>query len=282
MEHEDGDNPDHPFNTEYEFSDVVLCVEGQKLFASKSLLALASPVFSCMFTSEFREKYEKEIHLPGKSYQTIEDLLRFMHPGIELKLSDDTAFRLLPLAEEYQIDLLKKNCEEHLVNRLETSTYTSVDFLIKCMEVSEKCRLQKLLELCMNKFETSNMQLRELDESGVSLMVKARIYKRRLERLETEREEAIIWKEMMDSVRIRLRDIVTPHDDHCRCRTEIKLRSTLQRICPYCARAWCSDNVSTESYRNSYWFFCNHKIGFHVTHDPVIRNFIEHGDISEP
>ncbi|KAL3873921.1 hypothetical protein ACJMK2_036998 [Sinanodonta woodiana] len=282
MEHEDGDNPDHPFNTEYEFSDVVLCVEGQKLFACKSLLALASPVFSCMFTSEFREKHEKEINLPGKSYQTVEDLLRFMHPGIGLKLSDDTVFRLLPLAEEYQIDRLKKSCEDHLVNEINASRYTSVDFLIKCLEVSEKCRLQKLLELCVNKFETSHMQLRELDESGVSLTVKAQIYKRRLERFETEREEAIVWKEMMDSVRVRLRDIVTPHDDHCRCRTEIKLRSTLQRCCPYCARTWCSDNVSTESYRNSYWFFCNHKIGFHVTHDSVIRNFIEHGDISDP
>lgn len=41
------------------FTDVSLLVEGQQLFTNRSLLAFASPVFSCMFTAEFKEKSEK-------------------------------------------------------------------------------------------------------------------------------------------------------------------------------------------------------------------------------
>ena len=58
-----------PFYNEDSFTDVILVVEGQQLFTSRSLLAYASPVFSCMFTAEFREKDEKvgNVQLPRPS-----------------------------------------------------------------------------------------------------------------------------------------------------------------------------------------------------------------------
>jgi hypothetical protein len=58
-------------------------------------------------------------------------------------------------------------------------------------------------------------------------------------------------------------------------RTELKLRPPLQRTCVYCSRTWCSENISTDSYRNSYWFFCNHRIGYTVANDTIIKNFLE-------
>lgn len=57
-----------PFHTEDEFTDVILVVEGRQLFTNRSLLAFASPVFSCMFTAEFREKSEKVDHEIKCSY----------------------------------------------------------------------------------------------------------------------------------------------------------------------------------------------------------------------
>lgn len=48
-----------PFFNEDTFTDVVLLVGGQQLYTNRSLLAYASPVFSCMFTAQFREKNEK-------------------------------------------------------------------------------------------------------------------------------------------------------------------------------------------------------------------------------
>ena len=51
--------PSFPFYTHDEFTDIALVVEGKELFTNKCLLAYASPVFACMFTSEFKEKNEK-------------------------------------------------------------------------------------------------------------------------------------------------------------------------------------------------------------------------------
>ena len=64
---DNGEEPDTtlkelPFYNEDTFTDVVLWVEGQQLFTSRSLLAYASPVFSCMFTAAFKEKFEKVIN----------------------------------------------------------------------------------------------------------------------------------------------------------------------------------------------------------------------------
>lgn len=50
---------DVPAFTEDDFTDIALLVEDQQLFTNRSLLAFASPVFSCMFTAEFKEKGEK-------------------------------------------------------------------------------------------------------------------------------------------------------------------------------------------------------------------------------
>lgn len=51
------------------FTDVSLLVEGQQLFTNRSLLAFASPVFSCMFTAEFKEKSEKvDVNVQSNSW----------------------------------------------------------------------------------------------------------------------------------------------------------------------------------------------------------------------
>ena len=52
--------------------------------------------------------------------------------------------------------------------------------------------------------------------------------------------------------------------------------------CVYCSRTWCSENISTDSYRNSYWFFCNHRIGYTVSNDTIIKNFLETKEFLNP
>ena len=98
-------------------TDVILEVDGKRFYTSKSLLALASPVFRCMFTSQFKEKDQAVIELPGKRQQDVYELLRFINPGVSDALEEgtDSAFRLLPLADEYQIQTLKDKCEETIL-----------------------------------------------------------------------------------------------------------------------------------------------------------------------
>ena len=47
-----------PFN-EDDFTDIALKVDDEMLYTNRSLLAFASPVFSCMFTADFKEKMDK-------------------------------------------------------------------------------------------------------------------------------------------------------------------------------------------------------------------------------
>lgn len=62
--------------------DVILEVEGIKLYVRKQVLADNSPVFKRMLESDFKEKHQKEIPLPGKRIKDFEEFLwTLYHPG---------------------------------------------------------------------------------------------------------------------------------------------------------------------------------------------------------
>ena len=71
---------ENPFTSPSCESDVVLVVEGKKLFVHKSVLSIHSPVFRTMFTADFAEKDAKEIKLPGKKYDAMVQFLLQMYP----------------------------------------------------------------------------------------------------------------------------------------------------------------------------------------------------------
>ena len=74
----------HPdFSVPDELSSVTLIVEDQKLFVHKEVLAAWSPVFKSMFISNFKEKEQKEIELPGKKMDDFVELLHCIYPPIK-------------------------------------------------------------------------------------------------------------------------------------------------------------------------------------------------------
>lgn len=75
-----------PFEANDKFSDLVLLVEGHKLYVSKTLLMIHSPVFERMFTADFKEKELREITLPEKKYSTMAALLEQIYPGTGVDL----------------------------------------------------------------------------------------------------------------------------------------------------------------------------------------------------
>ncbi|WAR19063.1 hypothetical protein MAR_000901, partial [Mya arenaria] len=238
-----------PFQTENDFTDVLLLVEDRQLYTNRSLLAFASPAIS----------------LPDKSYQAVSDMLSFLHPGVEFSLSRDNVFPLLALAEEYQVHVLKTACEDFLLQVIKDQQVPVPGFLVRCLVTAETCAMTGLQDTCISVFADPDVPLKvdlvhEVKESEeVTLATKAVIFERRLERMDEERREVEAWRAGINSVKRRLREIVYPHDDHCRCRVEVKLRHPLPRSCPYCTRTWCSDNISTDAYRNTHQFYCNHK-----------------------
>ena len=140
-----------------------------------------------------------------------------------------------------------------------------------------------MLNICVEKCANSKRLWKLAKENGnLSLEMQAKVYESRLQKLENEQDNFNIMKQRITAVIFRLKEIVQPHENHCRCRTELKLRPPLQRTCVYCSRTWCSENISTDSYRNSYWFFCNHRIGYTVSNDTIIKNFLETKEFLNP
>ena len=69
------DQPTLNFSKLWKMSDLVLLVEERKLHVHKSILAISSPVFETMMSSNFKEKNAREIPLPGKKAEEVEELL---------------------------------------------------------------------------------------------------------------------------------------------------------------------------------------------------------------
>lgn len=262
------------FNTT---SSIELVVEGERFRICKCLLAHASPVFKSMLSLDFKEKQEGEVHLPGKRWQDIKELLDYLNPGLDDTLAEgaESALRLLPLAEEYQISKLRNKCASTILQELQVKDKPQ-EFVMKCLNVSNQYCMMDILQFCVEKCAMSKSLWKLVrDAEDIPTELKAKVFEERLYILEAEREELVTAKQCMMGIKRRLNEIVTPHDQHCRCRTELKVRSPMQRTCNFCARTWCSDNVSTDSYRSSYWFLCNHRIGYSVANDAVLRNFLE-------
>ena len=68
------------FMEEWMGSDVVMDVEETSLHVHNFILSYNSTVFKKMLSSNFKEKLEKRIKLPGKSKKSIVELLTYIYP----------------------------------------------------------------------------------------------------------------------------------------------------------------------------------------------------------
>lgn len=131
-----GESPD--FSQPWEFSDVVPVVEDKKLHVHRAVLALCSPVFEKMFTSEFQEKGKNEI-----SNELIQ-LLQIIYPSVSEKPTDqikeENCRFLLQLADEYQMDAIVRRCEDYIVTTLKRTRKGIIEELI----FAQTYNLQKL------------------------------------------------------------------------------------------------------------------------------------------
>ena len=137
------------FTQPWKFSDVVLVVEGEKLHVHRAVLALCSPVFETMFTSEFQEKEKKEISLPGKKANEVKELLQVIYPTVERKppdeIKEENCPYLLSLAHEYQMAAISQRCEDFIVKIMKESFSAKKDpDIIAELVFAQKYHLKKL------------------------------------------------------------------------------------------------------------------------------------------
>ena len=117
------------FTQPWEFSNVVLVVEGEKFHVHRTVLASYSPVFKEKFMSdEFQEKGMKEIILPDKfKANEVKELLRIIYvyrteKRIPLdEINEENCHYLLCLAQEYQMAAITQRCEDFIVKIMKES-----------------------------------------------------------------------------------------------------------------------------------------------------------------
>ena len=140
--------PELDFSVPWKMSDLALVVEDKRFHVHRSILAMCSPVFDRMLSSDFREKNATEIPLPGKKADEIEEMLRAIYPYVEHRICDENSFSLLELACEYQLDRLKARCEKYFLYKNMTN-----DEALEFVVMAQRHQLSdELIQRCMSRF----------------------------------------------------------------------------------------------------------------------------------
>ena len=131
----------HYFSKPWKLSDVILLVEEEKFHVHRAVLALSSPVFEKMFSSEFQEKDKNEVTLPDKKAGEVEELLLMLYPSVaEKQITEENCYFLVNLAHEYQIEAIVRRCEDFMVELVKTRPKDCVIAMI----FAQKYELAKL------------------------------------------------------------------------------------------------------------------------------------------
>ena len=146
----EADAPAYPtdFLEPWKLSDVVLVVEDQKFHVHRSFLAVWSPVFEKMFTTEFKEKSNDEIPLPEKKATEIKQLLCMLYPSLEeIQVTEENCYFLLELAHEYRIEPIVKKCESFMAFMVKEKME---DDVLAMLIYGQKYQLKTLISACID------------------------------------------------------------------------------------------------------------------------------------
>ncbi|CAI5455764.1 unnamed protein product [Caenorhabditis angaria] len=136
-------------------SDVTFVIDGTKLYANKTYLAIHSQVFESMFSSNFKEKSETVIALEDNLDDFVE-LLEFVYPcGNPINGSNYVG--LMKLADKYAMTHVMYDCEKYLI---ETNEVNVIEKLV----ISNQYSLPKLQGACFKSF-TEIKQIEQLKQS---------------------------------------------------------------------------------------------------------------------
>ncbi|XP_041356605.1 uncharacterized protein LOC121373880 isoform X2 [Gigantopelta aegis] len=130
-------------------SDIVLIVEDKRMYVSKTILSLASPVFEDMFESDLKEIHDTEIPLPGKKYDDFLEFLLCFYPHSMKPVTFDNVDTVLPLADEFQVEYIKRKSEETLLRSVEEMALSDKE-LVHILLMADKYGLSKARAVAIN------------------------------------------------------------------------------------------------------------------------------------
>lgn len=150
------------FSQPWKLSDVVLVVEDHRLHVHRAVLALCSPVFEKMFTSEFREKDANEVPLPGKKANEVKEMLQLIYPSVTQRaISEENCYFLVKLAHEYQMEALLGRCQDSMAHKIEKKPKNKV---LADLVFAQTYRLEKLKLACVNQAHCLSLEQLKKDK----------------------------------------------------------------------------------------------------------------------
>lgn len=129
-----------PFTERGRYSDEI-CLkfdDNQEYFVPQTLLAMSSPVFDAMFQNDFEEKRSRSVHLKEKSSADFLQFLLCIHPGIVNEIDEQNVLGIVPIAEEYQVAPVIKNCKYFIRSWLAKKVNEAEDNPIKNQVIPAK------------------------------------------------------------------------------------------------------------------------------------------------
>jgi len=198
------------FSEPWKFSDVVLVVEDQKFHVHRSTLAFWSSVFEKMFITDFKEKDNDEISLPGKKASEMKEMLQMMYPSLEEKrVTKRNCYFLFELAHEYQIDSIAQKCEALMVTMVKNRTE---DDVLAMLIYGQKYQIKTLISTCI--YEARRLTLKELKQHRMRDQIEPDNYLQIAEGIIQRLEE--LCKVVKDKSLSKLFDLSTFLYNHCR------------------------------------------------------------------
>ncbi|XP_068705927.1 kelch-like protein 15 isoform X1 [Montipora foliosa] len=153
--------PSH-FAEPWKLSDVVLVVEDRRFHVHRGTLAFWSPVFERMFTTDFKEKGNAEMFLPGKKASEFEEMLQMMYPSLEERLiTQRNCYFLFELAHEYQIDSIAQKSVNLMVSMVKNRTENDV---LGMLVYAQKYEIKSLIKACI--YEARRLTSQQLKGHG--------------------------------------------------------------------------------------------------------------------
>lgn len=126
--------------------DLDILIEGDVIRVHSAYLGSSSPVFAALLTSNMREGLSRKLELPGKSKEELEMFLSFLRPLSRVRVTAENVDQMLPWFDEYQIMMLKKDCESVLLDLPVTTD--------RLMQAHKFC-LEKLYRQCLYRLTYS-------------------------------------------------------------------------------------------------------------------------------
>merc|ERR1712142_797286 len=103
-----------------DLADVDVVCSGRIFACHKAILGAKSPFFKAAFVHNMKEKATGKINIDGIDSDTVQDMLTYIYGG-KIDNIEEKSAKLLAAADQYDIQPLKKKCEELLCKSLNIS-----------------------------------------------------------------------------------------------------------------------------------------------------------------